>query len=141
MLRLAAIFTITILIFASYDSAFALGGTQKAEIKNPRLLNSFGESVSQNVNTGQQVQISADVQNKQDVAQPFVYIVQITDDRDVIYKITWFSASLNPQQSFSPAISWTPVWPGAYTAHIYVWDSIKDANAIAQQNQIKITVS
>ena len=141
MLRLAAVLTILVLIFASYDSAFALEGIKKAEIKNPRLLNSFGEAVSQNVNTGQQVQISADVQNKQAFAQPFVYIVQITDQYDVIYKITWFSASLNPQQSFAPAISWNPAYPGSYTAHIYVWDSIKDANAIAQPVEIKITVS
>ena len=133
--------TIVVLIFASYDSAFAIDGTQKAEIKNPRLLNSFGESVSQNVNIGQQVQISADVQNNQTNAQSFVYIVQITDSNDVVYKLTWFSASLNPQQSFSPAISWAPVWPGAYVAHIYVWDSIKDANAISPQTELKITVS
>ncbi len=130
-----------VLIFASHDSAFALDGTQKAEIKNPRLLNSFGELVSQNVNTGQQVQISADVINKQTNTQPFVYIVQIVDEYGVTHKITWFSASLNPQQTFSPAISWTPTWPGVYTAQIYVWDSIKDANAIASQIQLKITVS
>lgn len=141
MLRLAAILTIVVLIFASYDSAFGLDGTQKAEIKNPRLLNSFGESVSQNVNTGQQVQISADVQNNQTTTQSFVYIVQITDNHDVVYKLTWFSASLNPQQSFSPAISWTPVWPGSYVAHVYVWDSIKDANAIAPQTELMIIVS
>jgi hypothetical protein len=131
-----------VLVFASFNSAFALEGIQKVEVKNPRLLNSFGESVSQNVNTSQQIQISADIMNKETSTQSFVYIVQIVDHNNVVYKLTWFSVdALNPQQSFSPAISWTPIWPGSYVAQIYVWDSIKDANAIAPQTQLKITVS
>jgi hypothetical protein len=138
--RFAAVFAIIVLVFASHD-AFALDGIQRAEVKNPRLLNSFGEALSENINTYQQVQISADVENKQATPQTFVYIVQIVADNGVIQKLTWISASLNPQQSLSPAISWTPTNPGTYTAQIYVWDSIKDANALAQQTQIKIIVS
>ena len=141
MLKLAAIFAVCILIFASQDSAFALDGTQRAEIKNPRLLNSFGEAMTQNINTHQQVQISANVLNKQPSTQAFVYIVQITDGNGVIYKLTWISAALNSQQSLSPAISWTPTVPGTYNAEIYVWDSIKDANALSQPIKLKITVS
>ncbi len=141
MLRLAAVFAISVLVFASLDSAFALDGTQRAEIKNPRLLNSFGEALSQNVNANQQVQISADIVNKQESPQAFVYIVQIIDGAGVTYKLTWISASLNPQQSLSPAISWNPTTPGTYTAQIYVWDSIKDANALAQKTELKILVS
>ncbi|MEM2160243.1 MAG: hypothetical protein QXN55_04740 [Candidatus Nitrosotenuis sp.] len=140
MHRFAAVFAIIVLVFASHD-AFALDGVQRAEVKNPRLLNSFGEALSENINTYQQVQISADVENKQATPQTFVYIVQIVADNGVIQKLTWISASLNPQQSLSPAISWTPTNPGTYTAQIYVWDSIKDANALAQQTQIKIIVS
>lgn len=140
MHRFAAVFAIIVLVFASHD-AFALDGIQRAEVKNPRLLNSFGEALSENINTYQQVQISADVENKQATPQTFVYIVQIVADNGVIQKLTWISASLNPQQSLSPAISWTPTNPGTYTAQIYVWDSIKDANALAQQTQIKIIVS
>lgn len=140
MHRFAAVFAIIILALASHD-AFALDGVQRAEVKNSRLLNSFGEALSENINTYQQVQISADVVNKQATPQTFVYIVQIVEDNGVIQKLTWISASLNPQQSLSPAISWTPTKPGTYTAQIYVWDSIKDANALAQQTQIKIIVS
>jgi hypothetical protein len=141
VLRLAAVFAIIVLVFASFDSALALDGTQRAEIKNPRLLNSFGEALSQNVNANQQVQISADIVNKQVSPQAFVYIVQIIDGAGVTYKLTWISASLNPQQSLSPAISWNPTKLGTYTAQIYVWDSIKDANALAQKTEIKILVS
>ena len=123
------------------NSAFALEGTQKAEIKNARLLNSFGDTMSQNINTSQQVQISADVLNQQATKQEFVYIVQILDGNGIEQKITWFSASLGPQQSLSPALSWTPTVPGTYTAEIYVWDSIRDANALAKPVILKILVS
>lgn len=140
MLKLAAFFAI-IVLFASINPVFALDGTQRAEIKNPRLVNAFGEVISQNVNTNQQVQISADVINNQGTPQNFVYIVQVLDGNGVTMKLTWISASLNPQQSLSPAISWNPTRPGTYTAQIYVWDSIKDAAALAQQIDLKITVS
>ena len=129
------------LVFCSIDSVFALDGIQRAEIQNPRLLNSFGEALSQNINTNSQVQISSDILNKQQNIQTFVYIVQITDDSGVLQKITWISASLNPNQKLAPAISWIPTKPGTYTAQIYVWDSIKDANALAVKTELKIIVS
>ncbi|MGQ0606197.1 MAG: hypothetical protein ACT4OD_04480 [Candidatus Nitrosotenuis sp.] len=141
MLKLAAIFVMCVLFFSSFDTIFALEGTQRGEIKNPRLVNSFGELISQNVNTNQQVQISAEVINKQATTQTFAYIVQIIDNNGMAHKLTWISASLNPQQSLSPAISWTPTRPGMYTAQMYVWDSIKDANALSVPNELKIIVS
>jgi hypothetical protein len=148
VLRVAAIFAVCVLFSASLSGAFALDGTQRVEIKNPRLVNSFDEQISQNVNVNQQVQISADVVNKQDIGQDFVYIVQILDSNGINHKITWFSGvdplgvgALKPHQSLSAAISWTPNRPGSYVANMYVWDSIKDANALAVPISYKITVS
>mgnify|MGYP006275487921 CR=1 FL=1 len=141
MQRLLVIFVLCALVFCSIDSVFALEGTQRAEIQNSRLLNSFGGALSQNINTNSQVQISSDVLNKQTSTQSFVYIVQITDESGVIQKITWISASLNANQKLAPAISWIPTKPGTYTAQIYVWDSIKDANALAVKTELKIIVS
>ena len=140
MLRVLAVFVILVLVI-SQNSAFAADGTQRAEIKNPRLLNSFGDVMSLNINAGQQVQISADVLNQQTTKQNFVFIVQVLDNDGIEQRITWFSASLNPQQSLSPALSWNPKIPGTYTAEIYVWDSIKDANALAKPIILKIIVS
>lgn len=141
MSKKAAFFAILFLALLPFQSVFALDGVQRAELKNPRLVNSFNEAIPQNINTNQQVQISSDVTNKQDKPQIFVYIVQILDKNKVAQKLTWFSASLNPQQTVSPAISWSTQKPGTYTAEIYVWDSIKDASALAPSLEIKITVS
>lgn len=136
-----AFFVISLLIFVPLQQVFALDGIQRAEIKNPRLVNSFGEPVSQNINTNQQVQVSADVTNKQGKPQNFVYIVQILDSNKVTKKLSWFAASLNPQQTLSPAISWSTDLPGTYTAEIYVWDSIRDASALSPSIELKIIVS
>lgn len=122
-------------------STYALEGIQRAEIKNPRLVNSFGEPLSHNINTNQQVQVYAEITNKQDVQQDFVYIVQILNEDKVTLKLTWFIARLNPQQTLSPAISWSTNEPGTYTAEIYVWDSIKEASALTPSTELKIIVS
>lgn len=141
MLKKVALFAAIILCFASIEGVFAIDGVERADLKNARLVNSFGEAISQNINTNQQVQVAADITNKQISPQTFVYIVQILDENEVALKLTWFSGSLNSQQTFSPAISWYSDRPGTYTAEIYVWDSIKNASALADPLKLKIIVS
>jgi hypothetical protein len=141
VLRLGAFFAVFLLTSGFFVNVFALDGTQRAELKNPRLVNSFDEPLSQNINTNQQVQISVDVTNKQEKPQSFVYIVQILNKDGVVLKLTWISGSLNPQQTFSPAISWSTNNPGTYTAEVFVWDSIKEASALTAPLQLKIIVS
>lgn len=121
--------------------AFAIDGVQRVELKNARLVNAFGEASAQNINTNQQVQISADVTNRQDKNQDFVYIVQILDQNNVPIQLTWIKASFKSQQTFSPALSWVTDKPGTYTAQIFFWDSIQNADALATNLEIKITVS
>lgn len=135
------IFGICILVLISAPHAFAQDGIQRAELKNARLVNSFGEKASENINTNQQVQISADITNKQDKNQMYVYIVQILDENNIPVKLTWISASFKSQQTFSPALSWVTDKPGTYIAQIFLWDSIKDADALAEKLELKIIVS
>lgn len=141
VLKAISFFAVFLLIFAPFHDIYALDGTQRAELKNPRLVNAFGEAVSQNVNTNQQVQIYADVINKQGVPQNFVYLVQILNNDGIVLRLTWISATLNPQQTLSPAISWSTSNPGTYTAQIYVWDSIKNASPLTPPTELKIIVS
>jgi len=141
VLKKVALFAAVILCFASIDDVFAIDGVERADLKNARLVNSFGEAISQNINTNQQVQVAADITNKQISPQTFVYIVQILNENEVALKLTWFSGSLNSQQTFSPAISWYSDRPGTYTAEIYVWDSISNASALADPLKLKIIVS
>ena len=141
MLKVVAFLTVCLLVFIPLQSSFALSGTQRADLSNPRLVNAFGEALSQNINTNQQIQVTADVNNKQSSPQNFVYLVQILNKDGVVLKLTWISATLNPQQTLSPAISWSTADPGTYTAEIYVWNSVNDASALTASSQLKIIVS
>lgn len=141
MLERILIFGICVLVLISIPHAFALDGTHRAELKNARLVNAFGEKSSQNINTNQQVQVSADITNKQDKNQDFVYIVQILDQNNVPVQLTWIKASFKSQQVFSPALSWVTDKPGTYTAQIFLWDSIQNADALAAKLEFKIIVS
>jgi hypothetical protein len=135
------IFGICVLVLISMPHAFAIDGINRVELKNARLVNAFGETSAQNINTNQQVQISADVTNRQDKNQDFVYIVQILDQNNVPVQLTWIKASFKPQQTFSPALSWVTDKPGTYTAQIFFWDSIQNADALATKLELKIIVS
>lgn len=141
MLKAITFFAIFLLVFLPFQSIFALEGTQRVELKNSRLVNAFGEPLTQNINTNQQVQVYADVTNKQGTPQNFVYLVQVHNSDGVVLKLTWISATLNPQQTLSPAISWSTDKPGTYTAEIFVWDSIKNASALTSSIELKILIS
>jgi hypothetical protein len=70
---------------------------------------------------GKQIQLVADITNKQDIKQPFVYLVQVQDNEGKVVLLTWISGSLQPHQSLSPEQSSIPTKPGVYTAQIFDW--------------------
>ena len=87
-----------------------------------------------------QVQIVADVSNSQDRIQPFAYLVQIQDEDDVTVSLAWLTGALSPNQTLSPALSWTPQRAGSYTATIFVWESIDNPNALSHPLVLPLTV-
>ena len=131
----------SIILVEYLPDALALDALERTPIESPRLVNAFGNPVFEHVNVNQQVQISADITNMQAVTQPFVYIVQIRDETDTIISLSWISGSLISGQSFSPALSWIPTNTGTFTAKILVWENMKDADALSEPAEIKITSS
>ena len=89
---------------------------------------------------GKQVQITTDVTNGQDRAQPFAYIVQIQNQDGVVYSLSWITGTLDAGQSLSPSQSWTPTAPGTYTAQIFVWASVNNPDALSPPLAMKIIV-
>jgi len=83
------------------------------------------------VTVDKQVMIMADLSNAQDRDQKFAYIVQIRDENDVVISLSWLTGSLTPGQSFSPALSWTPISAGTYTIQIFVWESVNNPDALS----------
>ena len=93
-----------------------------------------------NTKVGKQVQITTDVTNGQDRAQPFAYIVQIQNQDGVVYSLSWITGTLDAGQSLSPSQSWTPIIPGTYTAQIFVWASVDNPDALSPPLVMKIVV-
>jgi hypothetical protein len=133
------ILAITLIFAVSINQAFAVNQLERVDITNPRLQNSSGAEISDQVNVNQQVQISADVKNNQEKAQKFVYIVQVKDQYGAVVSLSWIGGSLNPQQTFSPSLSWAPKVSGVYSTEIYVWESFVQPDALTNFVTMKIT--
>jgi hypothetical protein len=94
-----------------------------------------------NTKVGKQVQITTDVTNGQDRAQPFAYVVQIQNQDGVVYSLSWITGTLDAGQSLSPSQSWMPTTPGTYTAQIFVWASVNNPDALSPPLVMKIVIS
>lgn len=147
MRQVSVIFGIMLVFTVLINPVFAIIQLDRVDITNPRLVNAFGSKISEHVNVNQQVQISADVKNNQEKSQKFVYVVQVKNQDGIVISLGWISGSLNPGQTFSPALSWTPKISDAYTAEIFVWDVSEEGSnkswqrldALAEHVILKIT--
>ncbi|MGI0065564.1 MAG: hypothetical protein ACREA5_06320 [Nitrosotalea sp.] len=90
---------------------------------------------------GKQVQVTTDVTNGQNRAQPFAYLVQIENQDGVVYSLSWISGTLDAGQSLNPSQSWTPTASGTYTAQIFVWESVSNPDALSPPLAMKIIVA
>ncbi len=113
---------------------------ERAPAANLRTVDAFGNSLDA-VSVDQQVQFNADLANGQDREQPFAYLLQVQDSDGVTVKLDWITGSLSSGQSFSPAVSWTPSEAGAYTATVFVWESVDNPTALSPPVSITVNVS
>jgi hypothetical protein len=77
--QLGVIFSILLAFIIFINPAFAIEPLDRVDITNPRLVNSFGSQISNQINVNQQIQITADVKNNQDKTQTFVYIIHTAE--------------------------------------------------------------
>ena len=130
-----------IAITVSVNPAFALNELERSSIVDPRLENAFEVPIMDNVNVNQQIQISSDITNHQTKSQNFVYLVQIKNEADMVVSLGWISGQLTPDQKLSPSLSWTPINSGKYVAEIFVWEGLKNHNALSEFSKLQISVS
>ncbi|MBA4719126.1 MAG: hypothetical protein HRO68_08560 [Nitrosopumilus sp.] len=113
---------------------------ERAPAANLRTVDAFGNSLD-SVSVDQQVQFTADLANGQDREQVFAYLLQVQDSDGVTVKLDWITGSLSSGQSFSPAVSWTPSGAGAYTATVFVWESVDNPTALSPPVSITVNVN
>ena len=105
----------------------------------PEIQDSQGKELSY-ILVDQQVLIVADVTNALMTQQPFTYFVQIEDDTEAVVSLGWLSGSLSPKQMLSPALSWTPLYPGTYRATVFVWEGIDNPSPLSPSISLDIEV-
>ena len=123
------------------NSAFGIEPLERAVISDERLVNLSGATLGEHIIVNQQVQITAKITNTQEDNQPFVYIVQIKDENDIVVKLGWISGSMTKYQNLSPSLSWTPKESGVYIAEIFVWDSLLTQGALTSISTLEIITS
>ena len=89
----------------------------------------------------EQIMIMTDISNNQDVQQNFAYITQVKNDDYVVISLSWLTGSLSPRQMFSPAQSWIPTESGIYHIQVFVWESIKNPEALSPPLSLTVNVS
>ncbi len=134
---LLTLFTVTSSIaYSIQDENSILDRTPASE---PEIQDSQGNQLSY-ILVDQQVLIVADVTNALMTQQPFTYFVQIEDDTGVVVSLGWLSGSLSPNQMLSPALSWTPQYPGTYRASVFVWEGIDNPSPLSPSISLDIEV-
>ena len=112
---------------------------EKAPASKLEFHNILGEELNYAL-VDQQLLIVADITNALDRQQSFAYIVQIQDETGTVISLGWLSGSLFPNQFLSPALSWTPQYPGTYHATIFVWEGIDNPTALSPTLELEIEV-
>ncbi|MCH7647049.1 MAG: hypothetical protein IIA83_00365 [Thaumarchaeota archaeon] len=105
-------------------------------IANPRIVNAFGSEID-TVNVYQQIQVVADITNYNYFYQSFTFHMII---RETGYE-EWFSGQFSGNQSFSPAVTWTPSKAGIFTAELSVFDNLQNKNKLTDSITLQIRVS
>lgn len=121
--------------------AAALDPLERVLVGSHRLVNVFGEPVPERVNVNQQVQVEVGVANGQDVPQPFVYILQVRGAGGTVVHVNTISGEMSPIQSLKMGQSWRPAEPGPYSAEIFIWSGLGDADPLTAPLSLAITVS
>ena len=126
-------------IVAQTDFVSDVSPTARATINPIRLSDGFGNNIS-NIVSNQQIQIVGSIQNNQNFAQSFVYLIQIKNDNDTLVKLAWISGSLQPDGRLDVSQSWLPKERGTYIIESFVWDSISSMSPLSNSSSIKVTV-
>jgi len=106
----------------------------RVTLENVILTDSLGTKIQKPM-LGQQLQVVAEIKNKQDYDQPFVYLVQVKDSTGAVMTLSWFKGSITIDQKLSVSQSWSPTESGTYTIETFVWRSLDNPIPLVQSSK------
>ncbi|MDH5569929.1 MAG: hypothetical protein OEX98_09110 [Nitrosopumilus sp.] len=109
----------------------------KVLVDNIGAINSFGQEFDE-IKSNQILQVAADITNTDDYKHNFAYMVEITNDRNVLVQAAkWVTGTLNPGQAFNVGLSWIPEESGEFNAAIYLGAT---TDSVSHISDLKINV-
>lgn len=110
-------------IIVQDETFFETNPLQKIVLPSVSILDSKGSQFSQ-VQTGEVVQISTVIENRQKDAQEYVVIVQIVDENNMAQAILLSPGVIESGQRSTATLDWTPDAAGRYSLAIFVCDKL-----------------
>jgi len=109
----------------------------KVLVDNIGAINSFGQEFDE-IKSNQILQVAAGITNTDDYKHNFAYMVEITNDRNVLVQpAKWVTGTLNPGQAFNVGLSWIPEESGEFNAAIYLGAT---TDSVSHISDLKINV-
>lgn len=90
---------------------------------------------------GQMAIVQSEVRNIDTVPRDFTFIVQVKNPQGVVEYLSFITGSVNPGQSLTPGVSWTPQTSGEYVVETYVWKSFDEPIVLSESVSKEISVA
>jgi len=119
----------------------ALSKTEQVPAGTPEIVDTAGDAFA-SPSVGDIVIVQASVTNDDDVAHTVTFLVQIKNSAGEVVNLGWVrDIELTSDESQTPGLSWLPDSAGTYTAEVYVWTSISEAEALSPVKSVTFTIA
>ena len=119
----------------------ALSKTEQVPAGTPEIVDTAGNAFA-SPSVGDIVIVQASVTNDDDVAHTVTFLVQIKNSAGEVVNLGWVrDIELTSDESQTPGLSWLPDSAGTYTAEVYVWTSISEAEALSPVKSVTFTIA
>ena len=126
-----------VFIMIGFGFAYGYGEVSTSDFK---IVNSLGEDIKSPV-VDQQLNLQTSLKNITSKNVNWAYIVQIIDSNGAVIDLNFATGSLVKNQTLTAALSWTPHAAGNYKIETFVWDNLRDIDALAPKSAFPITVT
>ncbi len=110
-------------------------------LQNPVILDENNRSLTQ-ISKNHLAKITATIKNNQNVEQPFAFIAQIQNEKDVVISdVLYVNGLLKPLESLQPSLLWMPQVEGMYNIQIFVWKGKEEPSSLSTPAILHIDVT
>jgi len=132
-----AIYFFLLYLTLSFGYAYGYGEISVSDFK---IVNTLGDEINSPV-VEQQLNLQTSLTNVSDQNIGWVYIAQIIDANGAIVDLSFSTGSLVKNQTLTAALFWTPHRDGIYKIETFVWNNLRDIDALAPKFTFTITVT